>query len=266
MNLSLYSRALWNSKWIVLVGILAAIVLSLLSVAKVSWKGASSLPKVTYRKAEVWQNGATLLITQKGFPEGRTVYPTSGPIPFVDPGRLSYLAFLYAQLATSDPVISLINHGRKLPGTIQAVPYQDATGATEPLIQLTATGTSPQAASLLTARLTNAFLTYLQSQQSKAAIPANDRTNLTVIRKPSAPVLVTPRKETLPITVLLAVLAATFVLALVRENRRRSSALVHQLPAPIEKRTPGDILTLTERADGAWPNEHSRGRPSSPGV
>jgi hypothetical protein len=233
MNLSLYGRALWNSKWIVACGLVLAVVLTFLSFAKLSWKhGTWSSPTVSYRKSEVWQNGATLLITQQGFPEGRTIFPSSAKVPFVDPGRLSYLAYLYAQLATSDPVKRLIANGHKLPGSITATPYTDATGATQPLIELSATGSSAVAATRLTDQATNAFLRYLQSQQSEAAIPDSDRAIVSVIRHPEAPFLVTPRKKTLPITVFLAVLAVTFVLALTRENRSRSRAAANE-PSPL---------------------------------
>ena len=223
MNLSLYGRALANSKLIVLIGIVLAVVLALLSVAKVSWKSG---PTVSYRKPEVWQNGVTLLVTQRGFPEGRVVFPAGGSIPFSDPNRLSYLADLYAQMATSDPVTKLLKKQGPVTGKVQAaVPFQNAiTGASEPLIQLTATGSTPEAATRLTQRAMNAFLSFLDGQQRAAHIPIDQRSTVTMIRGVDTPVLIGPRKMTLPIIVFIAVLAATFVLALMRENRRRARA------------------------------------------
>ena len=71
MDLSLYGRVIWRFRWLVVLGLILAIALAVLSVAKVSSHGLS------YRKHEVWQSSTTVLLTQHGFPWGRAVVPPS---------------------------------------------------------------------------------------------------------------------------------------------------------------------------------------------
>ncbi len=72
MDLALYGRVLWRFKWLVLLGLLLALALTVFSVAKVDGKG-----HLQYRKQEVWQGEADVLLTQGGFPEGRALFPGS---------------------------------------------------------------------------------------------------------------------------------------------------------------------------------------------
>ena len=74
MDLSLYGRVIWRFRWLVALGLILAIALSVLSIAKVSSHGLS------YRKHEIWQSSSTVLLTQHGFHLGARRRPS-------EPGR-----------------------------------------------------------------------------------------------------------------------------------------------------------------------------------
>ena len=67
---------------------------------------------ITNRQSEEWSSTTRLGVTQNGFPWGRLLAQdlTASEtverlgIPIADPNRLTALAVLYAELATSDPV------------------------------------------------------------------------------------------------------------------------------------------------------------------
>ena len=66
-------------------------------------------PQLSYRQAEIYGAQETLLITQHGFTEGRTIFPAvvtkEGSQPkYADPGRLASLGDFYARIANSDVV------------------------------------------------------------------------------------------------------------------------------------------------------------------
>src|SRR5437588_2881139 len=94
MDLPVYMRVLWRFRWLVLVGVVAAVGLSVLSVARI---GGS--PFLRYRKSPVYVSYSKLFVTQQRFPWGSLNPPVSA-----DPSRFTSLAILYSQLATSDPV------------------------------------------------------------------------------------------------------------------------------------------------------------------
>jgi len=80
MSLELDMRVLWRFRVLVLAGLLLAILLAGMAMFKVDFGGGA--PKLTYRQSETWQSTARLLITQDGFPEGRTTLPgAGGPLP-----------------------------------------------------------------------------------------------------------------------------------------------------------------------------------------
>ncbi len=103
MNLELFARVLWRFKYVVAGGFVVALLLAVLTVAK--------LPSFKPRTTTVYGSSATLLITQSGFPWGSAVqqYALPGrkgqdPVPAGDLTRLTALANLYVQLANSDVI------------------------------------------------------------------------------------------------------------------------------------------------------------------
>jgi hypothetical protein len=79
---------------------------------------------------------------------------------------------------------------------------------------------------------------YVESQQQAASIPAAQRISIQVLKRPAPPVIIEPRKKTLPIVIFLAVITAAIGLAFVLENLRPSVHAVASTPDADQARTP----------------------------
>jgi hypothetical protein len=230
MDLNLYLRVIWRFRFLVLVGTVLAIALAFLSMAKVSFVGGS--PKVSYRDHATYTSSSVLLVTQNGFPEGRTVFPSTTvtvngqQIPassFADPGRLTDLALFYSTLAQSDAVQRLMYSQGHVNGSMSATPVSVGNGSRAtplPLLKITGTATSPSEAELTAAAGTKAFVSYLAKQQSDAGILPKDRVVVQEVNQPGNAAILTARKKTIPVVVLLTVMIATLGLAFILENLR----------------------------------------------
>ena len=231
MDLSLYSRVIWRFRWLVAAGLLLAIFLSVLSLAKISSHGLS------YRKPEVWQSSTTVLLTQPGFPWGRSVVPGTQPGATGGPGWLSGLSELYAQFANSDEVKELmLRDGAGANWSLTASPVVP-TGSSSalPVIALAGAADTPADAVKATLVGRSAFLQYVKSQQVLAEIPKSERVDLQVLQNAAPPVLLEKRKKTLAIVVFLAVISATLGLAFILENARpRVKPVSLAAPEPVE--------------------------------
>ncbi len=231
MDLSLYGRVIWRFRWLVALGLLLAIALAVLSVAKVSSHGLS------YRKPEIWQSSTTVLLTQHGFPWGRAVIPPNQSGATSGPAWLAGLTQLYAQFANSDRVKELmLRHGGSKNWTLTAAPViPTGSSSALPVIALAGLAYTPAAAVRATLIGRAAFLQYVKSQQSSAAIPESERVDLQVLQNLTPPVVVQPRKKTLPIVIFLAVISATIGLAFILENARpRVKPVTLAAPEPVE--------------------------------
>jgi hypothetical protein len=228
MDLALYFRVLWRFRTLVVLGLLMAIVLTFFSFAKVNFKDGF---RVTYRQSETWRADANLLVTQRGFPWGRTVYPSSAKkvgeqevvvSPFADTGRFTSLALFYSTLANGDAVRALIRKGGPLRGTYAAQPVQDDTPqrSTTPFMSISGFSNTPERAKRLAARASVAFLNYIEQQQRAADIAPRDRVQIQVVNRPSKAKLEQGRRLTVPIIVFLTVMIATIGLAFILENLR----------------------------------------------
>ena len=106
MDLGLYASVLWRFRWLVFIGTLLAVVLTVLSVAKMTSSG------LEYRQPETWQAESQLLLTQPGFPEGRALFPNPetqrSKYSYADAARFASLTALYSQFAQSDEVNALV--------------------------------------------------------------------------------------------------------------------------------------------------------------
>ena len=233
MDLSLYGRVLWRFRWLVAGGVILAILLAILSVAKISSHGLS------YRKHEVWRSSSNVLLAEKGFPWGRTALPaTQSGGGFAGPSWFGGLTDLYAQFANSDQVrLLMLREGAPQTWKLSATPVLPADSSSAlPVIQLVGLADSPRGAIQATLVGRAAFLEYVKSQQVLAAIPPNERVDLQVLQNATPPTLVLPRKKTLPIVILLTVLSATVGLAFILENARPGVTPVTTLatPEPVE--------------------------------
>lgn len=230
MDFGLYARVLWRFRLIVATGLLLGLAAAALSLLRVGTDGFS------YREPELWSSTTRLGVTQNGFPWGRLFAQSPLPadrtptgeeqtteegIPIADPNRFNTLAVLYAELATSDPVLSLMRHDGPVGGKIVAVPLRDPeSGTMLPLIDLTAISTSPGRAIELAERGAKALDTYVQEQQKANAVPSSDRVLIQTVVRPKKVELFQPRPKTMAVVVFLVVMLATVGLAFLLESLR----------------------------------------------
>jgi hypothetical protein len=237
VDLPLYMRVLWRFKWLVIFGVIAAIALSVLAVARVDTANGF---KLSYRQSPEYSVQSVLFVTQQGFPWGYAAPPDStqgstqaeiaaqakalGGKQFADPSRFPGLAALYAYLAMSDPVKQIMRKsGPVKDGVITAQPVISTVngyGTSLPLVAIAATGSTPGAARKLVIRATDAFREFLDQQQVANEIPSQNRVLVTVLQRADKPVLVKGRSKTLPLVVFVTVLTAMLGLAFLLENVR----------------------------------------------
>jgi hypothetical protein len=228
MDLRLYGRVLWRFRVIVLVGFVLAVLLTVLSVARVSFAGG---PKLSYRQEETWQATSRIFVTQNGFPLLRSIYTkvlpvgkqSNGQTNYVsvlnDPSRFASYATLYADIATSDPVRELMQKDGPVRGSIDANPVlTNIVGTPLPLVDLQGLAPNKQDAMDTAQRATRALQTYIKRQQDALGLPANQRVVLSVLNAPTSAALVGARSKTRPVVVFLAAMLAVIGLVFVLEN------------------------------------------------
>jgi hypothetical protein len=237
MNLATHAAVLWRFRAVTITGLVLGIVLAVLAAYQVGWDGG---PKLTPRGAETWTSESSLLVTQEGFPEGRVILPETPPpgtvpttpvpqsdssgqkLEFADPLRFSFLAQLYAQLATSDRVLD------EVPGDpdrdqIEAISVEGPAATQLPVIKVITTAGSAAAAKDLNTNLVNALQDVLASDQQRAEIRSQQRTRVDLLSAPEAPLLKAGRTHTGSILALLLCLlgavAVAHLLAALRDRR-----------------------------------------------
>lgn len=237
MNLYRHINVLWRGRAIVAVGLLVAIAMAILACFKVSLDGG---PKLSWRKPETWSSQTKLLITQPGFPEGRSVLPgtvdgapqkanalqqpvdeNGKKIDFADPSRFAYLAWIYAHFLMGDEVRTMIQH-RPSGMLILADPVTaggNLSAATLPLIALTTEAESKADAVRLNAEVSQALEVYLHRQQEQSQTPTSDRVVVSTVDR-TDPVLVKGHSPDLGVIAFLMVMAAAMSVVYIRENLR----------------------------------------------
>jgi hypothetical protein len=228
MDLPLIFRVVWRFRLLFVTGMIAAIALSLLSFVRVD---TSDGFRVSYRDQEQWESLSTLFITSTGFPWGAVSdQPQVAPrtddrrgASGVDAGRLTTLAGLYMQLATSDPVLQLMLQDGPIDGLLQTFPVfstNNSDGSQLPMVTFSAVTASPESAMRLAQRHVQAFTTFIEREQRRSSIPPEERVRVQVVRQPQGAALLVPRKKTRPIIVFVAVMSAVFGLMIALENMR----------------------------------------------
>jgi hypothetical protein len=235
MDLRLYGRVIWRFRFIVLLGLVLAVLLALLSYVKVSFEGRS--PSFTYRHAETWQSNTRLLVTGgSGFPQGQaytppsraTAKPANGDVATAD---FTALAVYYKQLANSDAVQRLLARDTSLHGSMVAgYDVDSTTNSPLPVVIISGIATTPEMARRIAARGAVAFRRYLDRRASAAGIPPKQRVQLKTLNAPLLAEPIGKRKMTLPIVVFLTVMIAAIGLAFVLENLRPRIRLVESQP------------------------------------
>ena len=228
MDLNTYIRVLWRFRVVTISGFILAVLLGVLSMAKIGFNGG---PTLTYRQQPTYQATTQLLVTQKGFPWGRSilpgvtgatsdqVQPTRSGVEFADPNRFASLAVLYAQILNGDLLQARIR--KQLPKGVllgaQAV-TNSPTNAVLPLVNVIGTAGS-QALAERTSKLgASLFQSYITDQQAGAKIDPSQRVLLNVVSTQT--LLVAGRKKTIPIVAFLTVMIGTIGLAFLLENMR----------------------------------------------
>lgn len=225
MDLRLYSQVLLRFRLLIASGLVLALALMFLTVARVSVSDGSILPKFEYREQEVWSSRARVALTQPGFPWGRAIPKADHG----DPARLYALAELYAQFAKSDPVQALARRDGPLPGGFTAEAVDGSIGKL-PFVTIVGTSNSPAGARAVADRGVQALRRYVVSNQQMADIKPSKRVYLEVVwrARPAEPVQ--GRRMTLPVVVFLTVMMAVIALAFVLENLRPRVRTVESTP------------------------------------
>jgi hypothetical protein len=224
MDLNLFGRVLWRFRYIVIPGLVLAVVLTALSVVKVDLRRHS----ISYRQSEQWVSYANVFVTQHGFPWGKinpnvpTSTASNSNLQSSDPTRFSSLALLYAQLATGDSVQRIMLRSGPINGQVETAPVLPTAGSSTalPIISIAAIANSPRDAISLASRETDALIQYIADEQQANAIPLGQRVDLQVVKAASQAHLFAGRKKTLPIVVFFTCVLAVVGFVLILENLR----------------------------------------------
>jgi hypothetical protein len=159
---------------------------------------------IEFRRPEKWESTSTLLVTQRGFPWGRTTLPgTDGSdapaatapataakpgeaaTSFANPQRLSLLAIIYSFISQSNAIDQV---GTPLPpgGEVTAQELSNQSSGSLPLFKLTTAAQTGPAADRLNAERTRALIKYLSDQQDANQVPSGQRVEVSVLNRPFA--------------------------------------------------------------------------------
>lgn len=219
--------------------ILASVFLGLILAALFTIKVPPKDGKVDWRRPEKWQSTSRILVTQSGFPWGRTTLPegaTTGDLSdpvasakkadpsapdYADPSRLSLLAIIYSFISQSNTINDI--GGQKLPpgGTVSAIPLENQRAGALPLIELTTTGYTRQSSDALNNERTKALAAYLEHQQDVNAVPVGQRVRLAVLNRPEA-TMVSSHGLVLGLAMVFLTLSAGIAASYVLESLRLS--------------------------------------------
>ena len=250
MDVKLFARVAWRFKWLLLLTLALASSLAVLSTMKVKYSHRHL--NFTARAAQTWQSSSVALVTQKGFPWGRSTFPVL-PAPdhkaitptYADPSRFSSLALLYTQLANGTDFQQLL---RGVPGTVSAAPVLPTPDASSyqalPLISFDATARTGPAATTTADAALFAFQRYLEHRQASAGIPVAQRVSIEPVSVHTGAKLTSTSKKTVPLLVFVLILAGGFGMSLALENIR---------PRPMSGAAPNELVPtgLTPVARGA---------------
>jgi hypothetical protein len=236
MNLIRHLQVLKRGRAIIAVGLLVAIAVATLATFRVSFDGG---PQLAFRKPEVWSSSTKLLLTQPGFPWGRSVLPGAAPagpdaeaqaaadekgnLQFADPSRLAYLAWIYSHFLMGDEVRTMIKD-KPLDMDIQAGPLSaggSMSAASLPIIGLTTTAHTAKEARKLNDDVHLALEDYLTRQQRRSSTPVTDRVVISTVDRPE-PIRIKGHSVNLGVMAFLLIMVASVSLVYLLENLRIS--------------------------------------------
>jgi hypothetical protein len=236
MNVIRHFQVIKRGRAVLAIGLLVAIAVAMLASFRVSVDGG---PKLAFRKPETWSSTTKLLLTQPGFPWGRSVLPgaatdpaaaadesdaskdSSGNLQFADPSRLAYLAWIYSHFLMGDEVRTMLKD--KPEGMdIQAGPLSaggSMSAASLPIIGLTTTATTAAEARHLNDEVHLALDDYLTTQQRESHTPVTDRVVISTVDRPD-PVRLKGHSINLGVMAFLLIMVASVSLVYLLENLR----------------------------------------------
>jgi len=232
MDLELFARVLWRHRRLVVTGLAIGLLLAVATATRVTWE--TWRPTLTYKEGRLWRSDVTLLVSQPGFPWGRSVFTDTVPVGssgesvsrFADPSRLTSLAILYSHLAEGDEVRKVLLGSGRVNGSIDAAPVvlPGATTASQgyslPMFTISGTSNTPARAMALAQRASVAFRTYLGRQAISSRIPRRERIEVRVIKSPSLPVVVSSPSLIGAIFTFMLLAFMTVAVVFIVENRR----------------------------------------------
>ena len=162
MSLQLYTRVLWRFRYLVAGGFALAVVIAIVSYA--------TTPSATY------QAEARLFVTSPGFPIGtaqeRFVNTGGTPTAIGDPTRLTDVASLYAELASSDVVRRAALAGSPVKGKITAQVESTPIGTLLPVVDVQAAVHSYGGSMILAERAARAFQRWVTKSWTAGLAPS----------------------------------------------------------------------------------------------
>jgi len=221
MDLRAYARIIRRFWFIAVAGAFFALLIGVLSVARV--EGTN----LRWRQPLQYQSTSVLLVsaarpwwTMATLPPDSTSDSQQPQAPVADPARLAGLASLYAFFVESDAVRKLVGGSAARHVDAAAVNADLGNGNHDslPLLQIVATAESGHGAIELANRATAAFQKFVVDRQVEGAVPTTTRVKLEVMNTASQATLVQGRSYTRPFALVVGVLVMTAILMLAAEN------------------------------------------------
>jgi capsular polysaccharide biosynthesis protein len=234
MDLGLYWTVINRHRGVAIVGLVASLLVGAALVIQVGESG------IKRRGAPTYQAEGTLLVTQSGFPLGRSTFDDQR---FSDPSRFAYLATLYATIASGDEVRQLVRRKFGLP---PVAPKDEAPGTEPeftarsgyaadssplPVVTIAGLGTTQRRAMTVANVAMESLRTVIRQRQDQARIAANSRVELQVTSTPRFAWVVKPNRPTTAVMVFFLGLMLTVVAAFVAEARDKRAGATASKPA-----------------------------------
>ncbi len=266
MEVPKYLQILWNSRWLLLIGLLVAALAGFFAGFKID-DG-----EVVPRAEQVYTSSNTVLISSQTQPLYTAVIPgqalVEGQTQPTDVD-LTSKAILYAYLVSGkDMRVAVEGSIGELAATEQLTALRRTTqpGGDEafpgryslPIIEVVGVSTVPERAEEISTTATAAFLDQVVADQDAQAVPPTDRVILSVLDE-SPPEAVEGSNPMIPVVVaflgvFLLFVAAAFIIAGAKSSRAKKKAAKGELPTTAAADDP-------EVADEAQPTEFTP-RPS----
>lgn len=242
MEIPKYLQILWNSKWLLLIGILVAVTAGFFAGFKI--EGGEVVP----RAEQTYNSSTTVMISSQTQPLYQAVIPGQ---PLVEGQTqptdvdLTSKAIIYAYLVSGADMRSAVEDSvgdladtealtalrrTTQPGGDEAFPGRYSL----PIIEVVGTSTIPDRAEAIAATATDSFLTQVVADQDEQQIPPTDRVVLTVINT-TPPKAVEGSNPMIPVVVaflgvFFLFVAAAFIIAGAKSSRAKKKAAKGQEP------------------------------------